>query len=285
MALHPTALMYFGLMALGFGVGAFGTLIGAGGGFLLMPLLLIIYPHDNAHILTAISLVVVFFNTLSGAGAYARLKRIDYKSGLMFAAATIPGAIFGVLTTASVPRTAFEAIFGIFLISMSMFMFWRTKADGARPPQAKGRPSSHGLTRVVESLDGITFEYSFYPLMGLVVFFFLGFIASFLGIGGGSLIVPLLVYLLNFPVLIATATSQFIVAILTLTGTTVHIWIGSFHHGAHRAAALGIGVLVGAQLGAYLSNKIKGVWIIRGLALALVLVGIRMFIAVWPALW
>jgi uncharacterized membrane protein YfcA len=49
---------------------------------------------------------------------------------------------------------------------------------------------------------------------------------------------------------------------------------------AGRVAALGMGVLIGAQLGAYLSNKIKGIWIIRALALAVAVVGIRMLIAV-----
>jgi uncharacterized membrane protein YfcA len=168
---------------------------------------------------------------------------------------------------------------------MALFMFLRPKSDTPGRARERRQPGAHSLTRTVTSLDGVSFEYTFYPILGLAVFFVLGFIASFLGIGGGSLIVPLLAYLLNFPVFIATATSQFIVAILTFTGTMVHIWIGSFHHGAHRAAALGIGVLVGAQLGAHLSNKIKGAWIIRSLALALALVGIRMLIAALPASW
>jgi uncharacterized membrane protein YfcA len=279
MAPHETALQYFALISLGFGIGAYGTLIGAGGGFLLMPLLLLIYPKEHQHTLTAISLAVVFINSLSGAGAYARLKRIDYRSGLMFAAATIPGAIFGVITNASIPRKGFEAIFSIFLIGLALFLFFRPRSDTG-PIREKQLSSPGGMARVFKSLDGITFEYHYYPLLGLTVFFFLGFIASFLGIGGGSLIVPILAYLLNFPVFIATATSQFIVAILTFTATLVHIFHGSFHHGAHRIAALGIGVLIGAQFGAYLSNKIKGAWIIRGLALALTVVGIRMLIAV-----
>ncbi|MDD2900926.1 MAG: sulfite exporter TauE/SafE family protein [Syntrophales bacterium] len=282
MAPHATTLQYLGLIALGFGVGTYGTLVGAGGGFLLMPLLLLIYPYEDAHVLTAISLAVVFINTLSGAGAYARLKRIDYKSGLIFAAATIPGAIAGVLTTASVPRRVFEAIFGVFLIGMALFMFLRPKSE-TPPPRETEAPSRYSLTRVVHTLGGISFEYTYYPLLGITVFFFLGFLASFLGIGGGSLIVPILAYLLNFPVFIATATSQFIVAILTFTSSLTHIWIGSFHHGAHRAAALGMGVLIGAQMGAYLSNKLKGSWIIRSLALALTLVGVRILMATfWP---
>jgi uncharacterized membrane protein YfcA len=278
MALHETAFQYLGLISLGFGIGAYGTLIGAGGGFLLMPVLLFIYPKEHQHTLTAISLAVVFFNTISGAAAYARLKRIDYKSGMMMAAATVPGAIFGVITNASIPRRGFEAIFSIFLISLALLLFLRPKSD-TKPAVAKPLLPTSGLTRVFQSMDGITFEYHYSLWLGVVVFFFLGFIASFLGIGGGSLVVPTLAYLLNFPVVIATATSQFIVAITTFTATLVHILHGSFHHGAHRIAALGIGVLIGAQFGAYLSNKIKVAWIIRALALAVAVVGIKMLIA------
>jgi uncharacterized membrane protein YfcA len=277
---HETALQYFALISLGFGIGAYGTLIGAGGGFLLMPLLLFIYPKEHQQTLTAISLAVVFFNSISGAAAYAHLKRIDYKSGMMMAAATVPGAIFGVITNASIPRRGFEAIFSIFLIGLALFLFLRPKSD-TKPVSEKPLTPSRGLTRVFESVDGLTFEYHYSLWLGLVVFFFLGFIASFLGIGGGSLVVPTLAYLLHFPVFIATGTSQFIVVITTFTATLVDIFHGSFHHGAHRIAALGIGVLIGAQLGAYLSNKISGAWIIRALALAVAVVGIKMLITVF----
>jgi uncharacterized protein len=280
MVLHETAFQYLGLMALGFGIGAYGTLIGAGGGFLLMPVLLFLYPREHQQTLTAISLAVVFFNSFSGTAAYARLKRIDYKSGLMFAAATIPGAIFGVLTNASIPRRGFEAIFSVFLIGLALFLFLRPKSEAQLAPEA--RPTqARGLRRIFHSMDGVTFEYQYSLWLGVTVFLFLGFIASFLGIGGGSLVVPILAYLLNFPVFIATGTSQFIVGITTFTATLVHILHGSFHHGAHRIAALGIGVLVGAQVGAYLSNRIRGAWIIRGLALAVAIVGIKMLIALF----
>jgi uncharacterized membrane protein YfcA len=277
---HETALQYFALISLGFGIGAYGTLIGAGGGFLLMPLLLFIYPKEHQQTLSAISLAVVFFNSISGTAAYAHLKRIDYKSGLMMAAATVPGAIFGVITNASIPRRGFEAIFSIFLIGLALFLILRPKSD-TKPVSEKPRTPSSGLTRIFQSVDGLTFEYHFSLWLGLVVFFFLGFIASFLGIGGGSLVVPTLAYLLHFPVFIATGTSQFIVVITTFTATLVHIFHGSFHHGAHRIAALGIGVLIGAQFGAYLSNKISGAWIIRALALAVAVAGIKMLIAVF----
>jgi uncharacterized protein len=244
-----------------------------------MPLLLLLYPHENAHEITAVSLAVVLINTLSGTAAYARMKRIDYKSGLLFAAATLPGAVFGVVTTAATSRKLFEGVFSVFLIGLALFMLARPKSDTAAK-RSEGSPHSPSeMSHTTVAVDGVVFEYEYNRILGMGLFFLLGFIATFLGIGGGSLMVPILAYILSFPVAIAAATSQLIVAILTFTGTAVHIWIGSFHHGAHRIGALGIGMLLGAQLGAYLSSKIRGKWIIRSLAAVLALVGIRMLLA------
>ena len=67
-----TAKSYFELIVFGFGTGVYETLIGAGGDFVLMPLLVLLYPHQNPERLTSISLAVVFFNALSGSAAYSR---------------------------------------------------------------------------------------------------------------------------------------------------------------------------------------------------------------------
>ena len=85
MASHFTLLAAVLLGLLGFGVGVFGTLVGAGGGFILTPILLLVYPQSTPALLTAISLIVVFFNAGSGSLAYARQRRIDYRSGGVFA--------------------------------------------------------------------------------------------------------------------------------------------------------------------------------------------------------
>src|SRR6266511_4912080 len=94
---------YIWLFPLGILIGAFGTLIGAGGGFLLVPILLILYPDENTELITSISLAVVFFNALSGSWAYSRMKRVDYKSGIIFASAMFPFALLGAVSTAYVP--------------------------------------------------------------------------------------------------------------------------------------------------------------------------------------
>lgn len=277
MVLDVAAFQYFGLITLGFVVGSFGTLIGAGGGFVLMPLLLVLYPEEKPEHLTAISLAVVFFNTLSGSAAYARMKRIDYKSGLMFAAAAIPGAILGVVSTSYVSRRLFDGTFSVFLMVIGIAMFFKPKCEeGHARPHIK---SAHAIIRHMIGADGSCFEYSYNPMIGIALSVFVGFLSSFLGIGGGIIHVPAMAYLLGFPVHIATATSHFVLAIMTFTGSVVHIAQGSFDHGARRTAALAIGVLLGAQLGAYFSNKVKGALITHSLAMALVLVGIRILIA------
>jgi uncharacterized membrane protein YfcA len=66
---------YLWLFPLGLLIGTFGTLIGAGGGFILVPILLLVYPNEKAELITSISLAVVFFNAMSGSAAYARRSR------------------------------------------------------------------------------------------------------------------------------------------------------------------------------------------------------------------
>ncbi|OGL47034.1 MAG: hypothetical protein A2161_17620 [Candidatus Schekmanbacteria bacterium RBG_13_48_7] len=127
---------YLWLILLGFGVGTYGTFIGAGGGFVLVPVLLLLYPHENPEIITSISLAVVFFNALSGSWAYGRMKRIDYKSGLLFSIATVPGAILGALSTAYINRRLFDAILGILMIAGSIFLlFYSKKREGLNRDQ------------------------------------------------------------------------------------------------------------------------------------------------------
>src|SRR5579872_5711044 len=101
------------LALLGVGVGAFGTVVGAGGGFILTPILLLVYPHDSPRTITAISLTAVFFNAASGTTAYLRQRLVDIRSGSVFAAATIPGAIGGALLTGIVSRRLFDALMGV----------------------------------------------------------------------------------------------------------------------------------------------------------------------------
>lgn len=263
------------LICLGLGVGFFGTLIGAGGGFILVPVLLLIYPTLRPEVITSVSLGVVFLNASSGSWAYARMKRIDYWSAFLFALATLPGAVMGAFLTSYIPRSTFDRILGFLLLLVSVFLLIRPHH---KTPVKK--TTGKGIThRTLTDAKGHQYTYSFNLWTGIILSFFVGYLSSLLGIGGGIIHVPALTTLLNFPVHIATATSHFILAIMALAGTAVHIYQGNLKGVWPTALAIGIGIVGGAQLGAYYSHYLKPHWIVRALAIALLLVGIRLIFA------
>lgn len=270
-----------GLLLLGILVGTFGTLIGAGGGFILLPLLILVFGLKDPEVLTTISLAVVFVNALSGSIAYGRMKRIDYFAGLAFAAATIPGAIAGAIIVDYLHPKAYNGVFGLLLLAASIFLLVRPKRPG--PSGVHGRHNTH--TRTIVDLEGRSQTFSFNLTYGIVISVFVGFVSSLLGIGGGIMHVPMMTYLLNFPVHIATATSQFTLTFMAAVGTVVHIARGTFGQdvmvSGHSIPCLAMvlpiaaGTIIGAQLGAKLSQRLHGVWIIRLLAVALATVAGR----------
>ena len=275
---------YLWLLPLGLLIGAFGTLIGAGGGFVLVPILLLVYPNEKTELITGISLAVVFFNALSGSLAYARMKRVDYKSGILFSIATIPGAILGALSTAYVPRGVFDLLFGVLMIVAAIYLWTSGGEESAVRSYRKGDsdsdPRRRRMLRDLTDAEGVRYHYAYNPVTGVLLSLVVGFISSLLGVGGGFIHVPILTRLLDFPVHIATATSHFVLAIMSLTGTLVHVAQGVFVRGLRRTALLAIGVLIGAQAGAWMSNRVGGKMIIRGLAVALAFVGVRLIVSV-----
>ncbi|MBM4034968.1 MAG: sulfite exporter TauE/SafE family protein [Planctomycetes bacterium] len=267
------------LIPLGFVVGAIGTLIGAGGGFVLVPLLLLLYPSHSPELITSISLAVVFFNAFSGTTAYARMKRIDYTSGGLFAVATVPGAVLGALTTAFIPRRLFDAIFGALLLALGAFLLARRERE--RQEKLPVQPPGHMVRKMVDA-NGSTFAFAFNPTLGIALSLGVGYLSSVLGVGGGIIHVPALIRLLHFPAHVATATSHFILTFTALGGTIVHIAAGSFTEGGTATLCLAIGALLGAQAGAWVSARVRGVWIVRGLALGLASIGFRILV---PVIW
>ncbi len=263
---------WYALLVLGLIVGCFGTLIGAGGGFILMPVLVLMYPKESPALLASISLAVVFFNAASGSLGYARLYRIDYRAGWKFAIAAVPGAILGAITTPLLPRTAFDTILGVLLICASLFLAF------SAPKKIQERAEEHEEDHDAPRTHSPRVQFALGR--GLAISFGTGFLSSLLGIGGGIINVPALVVVLGFPVHIATATSHFVLSLTSLAGTGVHMYNGAFAvSGGRRVLLLGIGVIIGAQIGARLAQRTQPTLIIRALALALLLVGVRIVYA------
>lgn len=265
----------FLLALLGLAVGTFGTLVGAGGGFILTPILLILYPHQSPLTITSISLVVVFFNSVSGSLAYGRLGRIDYRSGRLFAVAALPGSVAGALAVHLVPIRVFDLIMAA-VLSAAAVAVARLRPHAERPP-----PPGATVARQIVDRAGNTYRYRVPVRRGIAYSAAVGFFSSFLGIGGGVMHVPLLVGTLGFPTHVATATSHFALVFMSGTGTVTHLLTGAFAHGTglRRAVALSAGVLPGAQLGARLSQRLAGPSIRRVLGAALLVLAVRLLLS------
>ncbi len=250
-----------GMALLGFVVGTIGTLIGVGGGFMLIPILLYLFPsHDNVWI-SAHSMWVVSWNATSGSIAYLRSKRVHLRAALVFIVASLPGSVLGVWLAKMVERRTFELIFSLAMIVYAIYLLFKRGGAG-------GQSQMNAQSRLARQLY----------IKGALISMFVGFIASFFGLGGGVIHVPLLSHVLGFPVHMATGTSHLILAITAWFTTGIHLWTGELQLGDPMLWQLAGGAVVGAQVGARLSQKVSGKVILRFLAIALLLVGVRILL-------
>ena len=255
----PELQEFIRLAPLGFLVGAYGTLVGAGGGSVLVPSLLLLLPRESPATITAISLAVVFFNAYSGTIAYVRMGRVHYRAGVLFTLAGLPGAVLGTLLVHEMPRRLFDPIFGVLLLAIGGFLV-------ASPLGVGGDLESGATARLSDRR----------LLFGSIGSAYIGVLSSLLGIGGGIIHVPFLIRLLRMPPHTATATSHFVLTFVALTATLTHVALGEFERGLAQTMYLAVGVMMGAPLGAALSTRLQGSLIVRLLALALCLVGLRL---------
>lgn len=254
---------YILFLLLGIGVGTFGTLVGIGGGLICVPIFIFfmseggIYPYfKEAAQIAGTSLVVVLSNALSGTLAYIRQKRVYFNAAVPFALATLPGAFLGSYIVDSFSGAMLDFYFGIFLVCMAGIMYWN---------------STHKHHSDIHELPpGFRYNRS----LGIFSSMGVGFLSSIFGIGGGVIHVPLMIYLLGFPVHVATATSHFVLAVSALCGVVSHfllthiVWI--------PAICISIGAAIGAQIGAKISQKTKSKVILVLLSCAMLALGIRL---------
>lgn len=258
------------LPLLGATVAALGTLVGLGGGFILVPILIVLFPEASPATIASISLTVVFLNATSATIGNVQARRIDGRTALILVVGAIPAAAAGSLVAGMVSRERFELAFGVMLLFGAAYVLWRS-SRALPPDQAAGRPPN----RWVRERKGPTYSFYVSTLMATVISPVAGFISSFFGIGGGVLHVPSMTFILKIPSRVASATSLLVLVPTSFVGVLTHVLAGQYHHGWRRAGLLGLGALVGAQVGVYLSPRVNQKLVLLILAAALAAVGVR----------
>jgi uncharacterized membrane protein YfcA len=250
-------------LIVGMMVGCYGTIVGIGGGPVIVPMLIFFFPWSN-EVIVASSLFLVFANAFSGTWGYALQRRIDYKGGFRFAVAAIPGALLSTMIHNTVDVSSFNVIFALFLVALAIYSVLRIDRLEAGPIVAEVET---GRRVLIEDAFGSRFEFYCNDKLGISLNVLLGFAVGFLGIGGGVFQVPLLIFLLGYPTHVAAATSHFVTLLTCTVALLPNIILGNVPFG--QLLWLGAGVIVGAQVGARVSAKLPSKTIMGLFALVL----------------
>ncbi len=260
------AVNVFLLLGLGGVVGFLSGLFGVGGGFLMTPLLMMI--GVPATIAAASDSNQIVAASASGTYAHARAGSVDFRmAGLLLAGGLVGGSLGVVLI--KLLRSAGEAGFVItatyilMLGGVGSYMFFESLQGlrgGRRPAPADAERRRSPAARLVESLPlKMHFARSNVTFSALVPLFFgvvVGILAAIMGVGGGFIMVPVMVYLLRMPMHVVIGTSLF-----QILATCINVTIlqAAVNHNVDVVLALIllIGSVVGAQLGARFSKRLQ----------------------------
>ncbi len=265
-------------------------MVGLGGGFVLVPAFLLM--GFDPRVAAGTSMAVVLCNGASGTISYLRQRRVDVRSGLIFAIAGIPGAWFGGLIDQYIPQRLFSTLFAAMLLWAGIRLATTTPRthreiegesmlmrDDEPRPGVKADAERGLLVRDFKDAQGVRHTYRYNVAGAAAISMLGGLVASMFGIGGGIVQVPAMVSLFGFPIHIATATSQFVIALTALVGTASH----AVYHDVEwsTAAIVAVGAVVGAQFGARLAKRVPAEPLMKLLAAGVIVTAVRL---VWLSL-
>src|SRR5216684_7370168 len=272
----------FVILAMGLAVGFISGMFGIGGGFLMTPLLIFLGISPAVAVASVASHIAA--SSMSGAISYWRRRAIDVALCFMLLAGGIIATAFGVWLftflraigqldiTIGVSYVLLLGIVGSLMVTESVRAIIR--AQQGKPVELR-RPGSHTW------LHGLPFKLRFkrsriyvsaIPVWGIG--FIIGFIGAVMGIGGGFILVPLLIYLLRVPTATVIGTSMLLTLITMVFATMLHA-VTNHLVDAVLALILMVGGVTGAQFGARAGQKIRGEHLRLLLGLLILAVGIR----------
>jgi len=253
---HPSALGPLLLpLLIGAAGGFIGSLIGLGGGILIVPLLTLSagLPLRTS---VAISLIGVVATSMAGSSRYLRRGLVDVRLALTLESVSIAGAIAGSLVIPFVPVHALALLFAAVVAISALHLLLPPRADvvsaeDTLPPKIDGSPAY--------TAKSIPF--------GLTVSAGAGILSGLLGIGGGIVKIPAMILRMGVPTRVALATSNYMIGLTAGASALVFAVRGEIP--LRPAAGVALGVLAGATLGARTSRHITAALLRRIVALVL----------------
>ncbi|WP_078429969.1 sulfite exporter TauE/SafE family protein [Alkalihalobacterium alkalinitrilicum] len=269
---------WLSLVVIGLIAGTLGSLMGLGGGIIVVPALMLLSGYISIlvgvtpQVAVGTSLLIMIFTGLSSTLAYIKQKKVDFISGSIFLVGSIPGALFGVYLNKGIDVSSFLIYFGFFIIIVSFILMVR---EHLKPIKVGNK----GIKREYVNELGETIHYGFSPWLAIPISFIVGMLSGLFGIGGGSLMVPAMILLFGFPAHLAVATSMFMIFFSAISSSISHIVLGNVDW--LYALALIPGAWIGGKLGAQIGQRLKSDTLIMILRIFLVIIGARL---VWQGM-
>ncbi len=252
------------LAGTGFAAGLLGSMLGVGGGFLIVPILTLALGIPIQYAIGS-SLVSIVINACTATAVYIHKHMTNLKLGLLLACTLVPGAVAGAFLGAKLPSTVLTTIFGILLLYIAYSMIpkkQRKLTEKQVEAQTLVSGNSHDQHAWLDDSyfdPAVNEEISYQvhrPVIGMVTGFFGGVISSMLGIGGGIINVPVMSQLMKIPVKATIATSSLLLCFTTVTGSLIYAYNGYVL--PYLIAPLCISVYIGARLGATIAHRVHG---------------------------
>jgi uncharacterized membrane protein YfcA len=254
----------FLLLGLGGLVGVLSGMFGVGGGFLMTPLLFFIGIPPAVAVATEANQIVA--SSFSGVLAHLRRKTVDLKMGTVLMLGGLVGAaagvqVFALLTELGQVDLLVRLCYVVFLGIIGMLMFFESlrairrarSPDAALPPKRRGRG---WLQKLPFKMRFRTSGLYISVIPPLAVGVFVGLLAAIMGVGGGFIMVPAMIYLLGMPTKVVVGTSLFQIIFVTGFATLMHA-VTNYTVDMVLAVLLLIGGVIGAQIGTRIGVKMK----------------------------
>jgi len=229
-----------GLLMVGGGAaaGMFGSLLGLGGGVLIVPLLTLGFglPLREA---VGVSLVSVIMTSSAAAGVYLERHVANLRLGMTLELFTAMGALVGGSVAFLLDERLLAGLFAALLIYIAVTMVRRRGGSGPQPTGEEGAPDGYVIRNRGKGVVGATFA---------------GVVSALLGIGGGIIKVPLMNLTMGVPLRVSTATSNLMIGITAAASAVIYLLRGEID--PYVAGPTAIGVFLGASIGSRVAPRI-----------------------------
>jgi uncharacterized membrane protein YfcA len=257
--------------------GIFGSIVGLGGGIVIIPVLTILMGVD-IHFAIGASIVAIIGTSSGAASTYVRDKVTNLRIGMFLELASASGAITGAAIAAYTNSAALETIFGSILLISLVPMVMKIGEDIPKSPELKGLSKRLGLTGSYTEPDGREVNYNAtHPVEGLAGTAVAGVLSGLLGIGGGAFKVLSMDLAMKLPMKVSTTTSNFMIGVTAAASAGIYFARGDVD--PLIVAPVALGILIGAAIGARVLLRSRNTTVRKIFAVVLAIAAVEMILS------